>query len=124
MPILPGIMPIASYEGFKRMIGFCKTRVPQKMAKELEVAWKLKTETGDPDKAAFTKISTEIVTKLCKVSFFSSLFLDVLKLSCHFPGFAGFWIGRSPSFLHPEPRRSYIQGSSEFGMQVGGNKRS
>lgn len=28
VPILPGIMPIGNYGGFKRMIGFCKTRVP------------------------------------------------------------------------------------------------
>lgn len=27
-PIIPGIMPIMTYGGFKRMTGFCKTRVP------------------------------------------------------------------------------------------------
>lgn len=26
-PILPGIMPIQSYNGFKKMTGFCKTQV-------------------------------------------------------------------------------------------------
>jgi len=36
VPIIPGIMCILSYAGFKRMGGFCKTRVPDKMAAELE----------------------------------------------------------------------------------------
>lgn len=35
-PILPGIMPIGSYGGFKRMTGFCKTRVPEEIATMLE----------------------------------------------------------------------------------------
>lgn len=26
-PIIPGIMPIMTYNGFKRMTGFCKTKV-------------------------------------------------------------------------------------------------
>lgn len=29
IPILPGILPIQNYTGFKRMTGFCKTHVPQ-----------------------------------------------------------------------------------------------
>eukprot|EP00741_Cyanophora_paradoxa_P022032 tig00021433_g21268.t1 len=36
VPILPGIMPIHNYAGFKRMTGFCKTRVPQHVLDELE----------------------------------------------------------------------------------------
>lgn len=67
IPILPGIMPISNYAGFKRMTGFCKTRVPEAMAKALEEASKLKTEEGEVDKAAFAQVSTELVTKLCKV---------------------------------------------------------
>jgi methylenetetrahydrofolate reductase (NADPH) len=35
-PIMPGIMPIMSYAGLKRMCGFCKTRIPREMAAELE----------------------------------------------------------------------------------------
>ena len=34
--ILPGIMPIQTYGGFKRMTGFCKTRVPQSILDALE----------------------------------------------------------------------------------------
>ena len=36
VPILPGIMPLNAYGGFKRMTGFCKTRIPPAMATELE----------------------------------------------------------------------------------------
>lgn len=35
-PILPGIMPIMTYGGFKRMTGFCKTKVPQDLADQIE----------------------------------------------------------------------------------------
>jgi methylenetetrahydrofolate reductase (NADPH) len=36
VPILPGIMPIANYAGFKRMTAFCKTRVPAHIADTVE----------------------------------------------------------------------------------------
>ncbi|GBF91075.1 5,10-methylenetetrahydrofolate reductase [Raphidocelis subcapitata] len=35
-PILPGIMPVMAYGGFKRMTGFCKTAVPAAVAEKLE----------------------------------------------------------------------------------------
>ncbi|PRW60307.1 5,10-methylenetetrahydrofolate reductase isoform B [Chlorella sorokiniana] len=35
-PILPGVMPIMTYGGFKRMTSFCKTAVPQHVADTLE----------------------------------------------------------------------------------------
>ncbi|KAG2491425.1 hypothetical protein HYH03_010213 [Edaphochlamys debaryana] len=35
-PILPGIMPIMTYGGFKRMTGFCKTKVPAELDAALE----------------------------------------------------------------------------------------
>lgn len=35
-PILPGIMPIQGYGGFKRMTGFCSTRVPLAVKEALE----------------------------------------------------------------------------------------
>lgn len=35
-PILPGIMPIMTYGGFKRMTGFCKTKVPQDLLDKVE----------------------------------------------------------------------------------------
>jgi methylenetetrahydrofolate reductase len=35
-PIIPGIMPIQTYQGFKRMTGFCKTYVPPEIEAALE----------------------------------------------------------------------------------------
>ena len=35
-PIIPGIMPVMSYNGFKRMTGFCKTRIPKEIEEKLE----------------------------------------------------------------------------------------
>lgn len=36
VPILPGILPIQNYGGFKRMTSFCKTSIPEDVAKALE----------------------------------------------------------------------------------------
>ena len=36
VPIIPGIMMISNYSGFQRMLGFCKTRVPQNVADRIE----------------------------------------------------------------------------------------
>ena len=36
VPIIPGIMMISNYSGFKRMLGFCKTRVPQAVSDRVE----------------------------------------------------------------------------------------
>lgn len=35
-PILPGVMPVMTYGGFKRMTSFCKTAVPQHISDTLE----------------------------------------------------------------------------------------
>ena len=36
VPIIPGIMPIMTYGGFKRMTSFCKTKVPAEVAAAVE----------------------------------------------------------------------------------------
>lgn len=36
IPILPGILPIQNYTGFKRMTGFCKTKVPKAIHDAME----------------------------------------------------------------------------------------
>ena len=36
MPIVPGIMSIGNYGGFKRMIKFCKTRVTAELEERME----------------------------------------------------------------------------------------
>lgn len=48
VPIIPGIMPIQSYNGFKRMTTFCKTKIPEQITKDLAA---LNTENDDEVKA-------------------------------------------------------------------------
>jgi len=36
VPIIPGIMPIQSYAGWKRMTDFCKTKIPPEVSQRLE----------------------------------------------------------------------------------------
>ena len=36
IPIIPGMMPIQSYQGFKKMTEFCKTKVPEEIFEQLE----------------------------------------------------------------------------------------
>ena len=38
VPIIPGIMCISTYGGFKRMVSFCKTRVPEELHQQMEAA--------------------------------------------------------------------------------------
>eukprot|EP00958_Prasinococcus_capsulatus_P019301 scaffold2360_cov380-Prasinococcus_capsulatus_cf.AAC.4 len=57
-PILPGIMPIQSYNGFKKMTGFCKTQVPQEILDTLE---KVKD-----DDAAVKAYGVELGTRMCR----------------------------------------------------------
>ncbi len=60
VPILPGIMPLNAYGGFKRMTGFCKTRIPPAMAAKVE-------ELKDDDKKAdFIAFGVDYVATLCK----------------------------------------------------------
>ena len=60
IPSLPGIMPLNAYGGFKRMTGFCKTRIPPDMMLELD---RLK---GDDCKEAFIEFGVQWVTNMCQ----------------------------------------------------------
>merc|ERR1719201_2665018 len=60
VPILPGIMPLNAYGGFKRMTGFCKTRIPPAMAAEME-----KYATDDK-KEAFVQFGIRYMVDLCQ----------------------------------------------------------
>ena len=60
VPILPGIMPLNAYGGFKRMTGFCKTRIPPTMAADIE---KL---SGDDKKEAFVDFGIAYIVDLCQ----------------------------------------------------------
>jgi len=58
--VLPGIMPLNAYGGFKRMTGFCKTRIPKNMMIEMD---KFK---GDDCKDAFVEFGLKWVADLCQ----------------------------------------------------------
>ena len=58
VPILPGIMPIQSYGGFKRMTTLCKTIVPQPILDALEDV--------KEDSAKVKAYGVELATKMCE----------------------------------------------------------
>jgi methylenetetrahydrofolate reductase (NADPH) len=58
VPILPGIMPIQSYGGFKRMTAFCKTKVPADIAAALEAV--------KDDEEAVKRYGVELGTAMCR----------------------------------------------------------
>jgi methylenetetrahydrofolate reductase (NADPH) len=57
-PIVPGIMPIQNYNGFKRMTSFCKTAVPQSILDELEPI--------KADDAAVKEYGINLAVDMCK----------------------------------------------------------
>ena len=57
-PILPGILPIFNYNSFKRMVGFCKTYVPQNILDDLE-------EIKNDDEKV-TEYGIKLTIKMCK----------------------------------------------------------
>ena len=58
VPIVPGIMPISNYSGFKRMIKFCKTRVPESIMNEIEAL--------KDDEKGITEYGRKFATLMCK----------------------------------------------------------
>jgi len=60
VPIFPGIMPLNAAGGFKRMTGFCKTRIPPAMAKKVDEL------SGDDKKEEFVEFGLQYITNLCK----------------------------------------------------------
>ncbi|GLC56702.1 hypothetical protein PLESTB_001136600 [Pleodorina starrii] len=58
VPILPGIMPIMTYGGFKRMVGFCKTKVPADIMETVEA-------NKDNDEA-IKNFGIELGVKMCR----------------------------------------------------------
>lgn len=57
VPIIPGIMVITTYLGFKRMIKFCKSRVPLEMMKRLDAC--------KEDEVMFKSLGVELGIELC-----------------------------------------------------------
>lgn len=58
VPILPGIMCISTYGGFKRMTSFCKTRVPDELAAEMEAV--------KADEAAVKELGFRFGVTMCR----------------------------------------------------------
>eukprot|EP00668_Euglena_longa_P000491 GGOE01000614.1.p1 GENE.GGOE01000614.1~~GGOE01000614.1.p1 ORF type:complete len:396 (-),score=69.86 GGOE01000614.1:420-1565(-) len=57
-PVLPGIMIVTSYAGFKKMTGFCKTWIPADMAAHME-------QIKD-DEAAVKEYGLQYATEMCR----------------------------------------------------------
>lgn len=58
VPILPGVMSISNYGGFKRMIKFCKTRVPKELGEHMEAL--------KDDHEGIKHFGVEFGVKMCK----------------------------------------------------------
>lgn len=58
VPILPGIMPLASYGGFRRMTGFCRTRTTPEMEEAM-----LAVKDND---AEFKAYGIKLIVSICK----------------------------------------------------------
>lgn len=58
VPIMPGLMVIQSYGGFKRMVGFCKSRVPDELLALLDPV--------KDDEAMVKKVGAAIGTAMCR----------------------------------------------------------
>ncbi|KAA8493866.1 Methylenetetrahydrofolate reductase 1 [Porphyridium purpureum] len=69
VPILPGILPIQNYGGFKRMTGFCKTMIPPAVEARME-------ELKD-DEAAVKEYGITLGVEMCKRMIASKLVLGL-----------------------------------------------
>eukprot|EP00184_Porphyridium_aerugineum_P005839 CAMPEP_0184706236 /NCGR_PEP_ID=MMETSP0313-20130426/36655_1 /TAXON_ID=2792 /ORGANISM="Porphyridium aerugineum, Strain SAG 1380-2" /LENGTH=654 /DNA_ID=CAMNT_0027167785 /DNA_START=98 /DNA_END=2062 /DNA_ORIENTATION=+ len=58
VPVLPGILPIQNYGGFRKMTGFCKTMIPKEVDRRME-------ELKD-DEAAVKDYGVELAIQMCK----------------------------------------------------------
>lgn len=76
VPILPGIMPIQTYNGFKRMTGFCKTYVPQELTDALEPI----KDNEEAVKAYGIHVGTEMCKKILASGLVPGLHMYSLNL--------------------------------------------
>eukprot|EP00808_Paulinella_micropora_P022546 g64099.t1 len=74
-PILPGIMPIQSYGGFKKMTAFCKTKVPKEIEEALEAI--------KDDEDAVIEYGIKLAVEMCKQILESGVSPGVSP-GCHF----------------------------------------
>jgi methylenetetrahydrofolate reductase (NADPH) len=69
IPIIPGIMCISTFAGFNRMVGFCKTRVPDAMREAMDNANKAIDDSEAAVAAAAAKVKEvglELILGLCR----------------------------------------------------------
>ena len=99
VPIFPGIMPLNAYGGFKRMTGFCKTRIPPAMAERMA------TCNGDSDeqKKAFQDFGTAYLTELCQQLVESKL-VPGLHFYCLNQALRSFAILKNLGYLQEPPK--------------------
>ena len=92
-------MPLNAYGGFKRMTGFCKTRIPPAMAERMA------TCNGDSDeqKKAFQDFGTAYLTELCQQLVESKL-VPGLHFYCLNQALRSFAILKNLGYLQEPPK--------------------
>jgi len=76
VPIVPGIMPIQNYGGFKRMTGFCKTYIPDEINESLESI----KEDDDAVKAYGVELAVQMIRKCMKAGACDGFHIYTLNL--------------------------------------------
>ena len=76
VPIVPGIMPIQNYGGFKRMTGFCKTYIPDEISESLESI----KEDDDAVKAYGVELAVQMIRKCMKAGACDGFHIYTLNL--------------------------------------------
>eukprot|EP01065_Artemidia_motanka_P033045 TRINITY_DN40017_c0_g1_i1.p1 TRINITY_DN40017_c0_g1~~TRINITY_DN40017_c0_g1_i1.p1 ORF type:complete len:357 (+),score=135.00 TRINITY_DN40017_c0_g1_i1:68-1138(+) len=69
VPILPGVLPMQNYGGFRRMTAFCKTFIPPELEEQVEAHKPAEGLEGEEKKAAderFRQFGVEQMTGMCK----------------------------------------------------------
>jgi len=76
VPIVPGIMPIQNYGGFKRMTGFCKTYIPDEINEELEAI----KDDDEAVKAYGVQLAVQMIRKCIKAGACDGFHIYTLNL--------------------------------------------
>jgi len=67
--IIPGLLPIQAYGGFRKMTEFCKTYIPEELERQVEENKPEDGLEGDPKKAAeekFKEFGIQHMTQMCQ----------------------------------------------------------
>eukprot|EP01062_Namystynia_karyoxenos_P018579 TRINITY_DN16936_c1_g1_i1.p1 TRINITY_DN16936_c1_g1~~TRINITY_DN16936_c1_g1_i1.p1 ORF type:complete len:364 (+),score=153.60 TRINITY_DN16936_c1_g1_i1:100-1191(+) len=69
VPIIPGMLPIQNYPGFRKMTGFCKTYIPAELEEQVEAVKPDPALEGDAKKEAeqaFKDFGVKHMTDMCR----------------------------------------------------------